>query len=194
MPFFIPFLIIGALIGGAAVIASAGDNDDVLPEDWIAFVGPTCSGKSRLANDILGRQVFTVGAEHGTTTEVNPIPYKDGWSLVDTPGVLDGAELAEIAAKTARRSRMIVVCLDGEMYRQTFEWLDEVLQSIRHGKLVAVVLCLTKSDLRLNSQIEELRSRVKGRNIRITDLQEGSVGRRDDVIAAIEGNRAFLTD
>jgi len=200
MPFFIPFLIVGA-VALAAALSSKNDESGNSPEDWITFVGPTSAGKSRLANDVLGRTEFAVGAGHGTTTEADTIPYKDGWFLVDTPGVLDGDELAEVAAKTARRSKVIVVCLDGEMYRQTFEWLESVLLSIRHGKQVVVVPCLTKSDLReatmpsrdrskiaqrLGEQIQNLRSIVNGKNIRVEDLQEGSIGRREDAIAKIQ--------
>lgn len=206
MPFFIPFLIIGALVGGAAVIAASTDEDET-PEDWIAFVGPTSAGKSRLANDLLGRSEFAVGAEHGTTAEIGNIPYEDGWSIVDTPGILDGNDLAEIAAAAARRSRIIVICLDGEMYRQTFEWLEQVLLSIRHDKQVFVLPCLTKSDLReammpshdrskisarLNEQIQNLRSAIGGGNILIEDLQEGSIDRREGVMAKVRWGMSWV--
>ena len=179
---------------------SSKDEAAEPPENWIAFVGPTSAGKSRLANDILGKTAFAVGAEHGTTTEVNKAPYRNGWSLADTPGVLDGDKLAAIAADTARRSKIIIVCLDGEMYRQTFGWLEGVLRSVKHGKRVLVVPCLTKSDLReammpsrdrsvvwqrLGEQIQRLKSVAGQQNIMVDDLQEGSIGRREDIISKI---------
>lgn len=196
MPFWIPLMVIGAVV--AAVAASSSEDEE--PNNWITLVGPTSAGKSRLGNDILGRQEFRVGAEHGTTTSIDVIRFREGWSVVDTPGILDGPKLEETAASAAKRSKVIVVCLDGQMYRPTFEWLEKVLMSIGHKRPVLVVPCLTKSDLReatmpsrdrakvwdaLSAQIDTLREAVADRNIFIEDLQEGSVGKRDAVVALI---------
>lgn len=196
MPFFIPFLI----VAGVVALSSRGKGEPDL-DDVITLVGPTSAGKSLLGNDLLGTHAFGVDASHGTTREVRSAVFTNGWRIADTPGILDGEALATIALTQAQRSRVIVVCVDGEMYRQTREWLERYFASCTKTKKVCVIPYLTKSDLRrktmttrdaskvesaIRGQFEEIARKLDRVNISISPLLVGEPGDRFTLRRALQ--------
>lgn len=209
MPVFIPFLaagIVAAEIYNRHVIRQENERREAEEErrrndrrrQWITFVGPTSSGKSSIAS--IMREIerlpkddnpnpFIVGAGHGSTEYVTKGRYKNGWMLVDTPGIHDGEILAQRAFDVARKSSIIVLCLDAQMYRKTIEWTAGVLNSIGHSNSVVVIPYLGKLDLRermmtvadrhkvtdsVVDQIKSLKNLIYKPNVKIGSLIEGS--------------------
>lgn len=200
MPFFIPLLLIGAV----GLLAALGSEQDL--EDQVALVGPTSAGKSLLGNELVDDDAFSVAASHGTTTEAKVFPFEDGWSIADTPGILDGEALSNIALKTAARSRVIVFCVDGELYNPVFRWLETLIGALQTSKRVVIIPYLTKEDLReagmpsadrlkirqrIERQMKTLRDTFDDRPLRIADLMLGRPGDRDELLEEIRDAMAW---
>ncbi|MCK4660103.1 MAG: GTP-binding protein [Phycisphaerae bacterium] len=115
----------------------------------IATFGMVSRGKSALLNALLGREVFAIGATHGTTrtrqstrwalhretvadceVETFTDTRRDGVAieLIDTPGLneVDGEERARLAREIARRADLILFVVSGDMLRPELEALAEL--------------------------------------------------------------------
>ncbi len=94
-------------------------------------------GKSSVLNALLGKDVFTVGSTHGTTTKQasqqweatigapdDPEPAK--LVLVDTPGIDEvGGEFREtMASQTARHADLLLFVVSSDMQRKELEALS----------------------------------------------------------------------
>jgi GTPase SAR1 family protein len=162
MPFFIPFLIAA---GVAILAASSREESEVEPEldNIVVLVGPTSSGKSLLGNDLTRTKDFAVDAGHGTTHTVRTVDYLDGWSIADTPGILDGEAFAALALDQALHSRIVLFCTDGELHRPTREWFEGFLRTCNHSDPIIVIPYITKSDLRRLTMISRDAAKIESR-------------------------------
>ena len=114
----------------------------------VAF-GMVSRGKSSVLNALLGRDLFEVGAVHGTTVRRSAHEWAgaaaDGEGpggarlvLVDTPGIDEvGGEVREAQARdAARRADLILFIVSGDMRRLEVDALAELR---RHRKPILVV-------------------------------------------------------
>lgn len=103
----------------------------------IAAFGMVSRGKSSVLNALLGRDVFEVGATHGTTTSPSVHRWEEHEGegidrarlvLVDTPGIDEvGGEVREaIARDVARHADLILFIVSGDMQRKEIEALSEL--------------------------------------------------------------------
>lgn len=200
MPIWIP-VIIGAVAVASYLNARSG------PKDRVALVGPTSAGKSLLGNDLLGWDAFDVDAGHGTTRSATAVELENGWSLVDTPGLLDGQAFADEALEVALSSRVIVLCTDGELLRPVVEWLDRFAASVQRSHRVSIIPVLTKEDLRervmptrdrekirsrLAAQIDAIDARL-GANVLVDPVMAGRIDDRDAIAREIRNSMAWTS-
>lgn len=103
----------------------------------IAAFGMVSRGKSSVLNALCGRDVFAVGATHGTTRARGAQPWDaatlsgaSGFAdarlvLVDTPGIDEvGGEAREVMAReVARHADLILFVVSGDLQRVEFEAL-----------------------------------------------------------------------
>ena len=105
----------------------------------IAAFGMVSRGKSSVLNALCGKDVFKVGATHGTTVSRNAHPWEtatisgsdlEGANLilVDTPGIDEvGGEVREtLAREVARHADLILFVVSGDMQRREYESLSEL--------------------------------------------------------------------
>jgi small GTP-binding protein len=105
----------------------------------IAAFGMVSRGKSSVLNALLGRDVFEVGATHGTTGSRSAQRWEQGARgpsgldqarliLVDTPGIDEvGGEVREaLAREVARTADLILFIVSGDMQRREVETLSEL--------------------------------------------------------------------
>lgn len=123
-----------------------GRKLDEATVEIVAF-GMVSRGKSSVLNALIGRDVFEVGATHGTTVrrgaqewiEAEPGGFPDArLILVDTPGIDEvGGEVREAQARdAARRADLILFVVSGDMRRLEVDALAELR---RHKKPILVV-------------------------------------------------------
>jgi len=114
----------------------------------VAF-GLVSRGKSSVLNALLGRDLFEVGATHGTTVRRSAQEWVDGAAgqsgladarliLVDTPGIDEvGGEVREAQAReAARRADLILFVVSGDMQRIE---TDALVELRRHRKPILLV-------------------------------------------------------
>src|SRR5208283_5308501 len=105
----------------------------------IAAFGMVSRGKSSVLNALLGRDIFEVGATHGTTITRSAQRWEQGARgssgldqarlvLVDTPGIDEvGGEVREILAReVARTADLILFIVSGDMQRREVRSLSEL--------------------------------------------------------------------
>jgi small GTP-binding protein len=105
----------------------------------IAAFGMVSRGKSSVLNALLGRDVFEVGATHGTTIKRSAQRWEHGTTgpagldqarlvLVDTPGIDEiGGEVREtLAREVARTADLILFIISSDMQRREVEALSEL--------------------------------------------------------------------
>lgn len=133
----------------------------------VAVFGRVSAGKSALGNALLGREAFTVGVLHGTTTQAEQATLdeaiQDGLVLIDTPGIneLDGDARERLAFEVAEVSDLVVFVADGDLTRDELDALKLLAATQR-----PVLLALNKSDRyspdERASLIAHLRERTQG--------------------------------
>lgn len=133
----------------------------------VAVFGRVSTGKSALANALLGRDAFDVGVLHGTTTEAAHAVLNEanqaGLVLIDTPGIneLDGEARERLAFDVAEVSDLVVFVADGDITRDELDALKTLAATQR-----PVLLALNKidryGDNELASLMQQLRERVAG--------------------------------
>src|SRR3546814_1718534 len=91
----------------------------------VAVFGRVSAGKSALGNALLGREAFTVGVLHGTTTDADHAmldeAQHDGLVLIDTPGIneLDGEAREKLAFEVTEVSDLVIFVCDGDRSEET---------------------------------------------------------------------------
>lgn len=123
----------------------------------IAVFGRVSAGKSALGNALLGREAFTVGVLHGTTTTAAHAALDearhDGLVLIDTPGIneLDGEAREQLAFEVAQISDLVVFVCDGDLTRDELDALKTLSATQR-----PLLLVLNKADRYGRSEREDL--------------------------------------
>jgi hypothetical protein len=133
----------------------------------IAVFGRVSTGKSALGNALLGREAFTVGVLHGTTTDADHATLDeaqhDGLVLIDTPGIneLDGEARERLAFEVAEVCDLVVFVCDGDLTRDELDALKTLAATQR-----PLLLALNKSDRygqdERDNLLQHLRQRVAG--------------------------------
>jgi len=133
----------------------------------VAVFGRVSAGKSALGNALLGRDAFTVGVLHGTTTDAAQAPLDeaahDGLVLIDTPGIneLDGEARERLAFEVAEVSDLVLFVADGDLTRDELDALKTLAATQR-----PLLLVLNKADRygdeERDALLGQLRERVQG--------------------------------
>ncbi|WEN14878.1 GTP-binding protein [Rhodanobacter sp. AS-Z3] len=133
----------------------------------VAVFGRVSTGKSALGNALLGREAFTVGVLHGTTTTADQAmldeAQHDGLVLIDTPGIneLDGEARERLAFEVAEVSDLVIFVCDGDLTREELDALKNLAATQR-----PLLLALNKADRygrdELDNLLQHLRLRVAG--------------------------------
>jgi hypothetical protein len=95
-------------------------------EKFVTLVGRASAGKSSLGNALLGRREFRTGITHGTTTAVQSAEHPDGYTLQDTPGLLDVVDHTGTIWGTLPKSSIVVYVTPGQLYRQEVEFVEQI--------------------------------------------------------------------
>lgn len=123
-PVTIGFLAYGAYRIFRAISAEpAAVATEAPPAKLITFVGATGAGKSSTLNALLGRTACSVGAEHGTTRTPVKYAYRDGYSVQDTPGLMDEDALDQLVWQAVRQSELVIYTSTGQLYQPELNWL-----------------------------------------------------------------------
>lgn len=133
----------------------------------VAVFGRVSAGKSALGNALLGREAFTVGVLHGTTTQAEQAALdearEEGLVLIDTPGIneLDGEARERLAFDVAEVSDLVVFVADGDLTRDELNALKTLAATQR-----PVLLALNKADryapAERDALLAQLRERARG--------------------------------
>lgn len=127
----------------------------------LAVFGRVSVGKSALLNALLGREAFSVGVLHGTTTARSMQPWSEvsdgSVHLVDTPGIeeLDGEQRERLAHDIAGRCDLLLFVVDGDMTASETEAMRRIAATRR-----PLLLVLNKADRYTDAQRSELLARL----------------------------------
>ena len=137
----------------------------------IVIFGEISTGKSAMINALIGRAVAEVDVQGGWTKQIwgtnwegsgHVIPglEKSEVVIIDTPGIneVDGADRAELAETTARRSDLILFVTDSDLNETEYAALVE-LAAIQKP----IIVVFNKIDLYSDDQKEKLVTLLKGR-------------------------------
>ena len=137
----------------------------------IVIFGEISTGKSAMINALIGRAVAEVDVQGGWTKQIwgtnwegsgHVIPglEKSEVVIIDTPGIneVDGADRADLAETTARRSDLILFVTDSDLNETEYAALVE-LAAIQKP----IILVFNKVDLYSAEQKEKLVAQLKAR-------------------------------
>jgi small GTP-binding protein len=140
----------------------------------IAAFGMVSRGKSSVLNALLGRDVFEVGATHGTTVNRSAQRWEqdDGQRsslvqarlvLVDTPGIDEvGGEVREtLAREVARQADLILFIISGDMQRREVLALSELRT---HQK--PIILVFNQIDRYPEADREQIHAKLEDERVR----------------------------
>jgi hypothetical protein len=132
-------------------------------EIHVALLGQVSTGKSSLVRALLPEASAAVSPVAGTTREVTRYtwtsPAGDRLTLADLPGLNEAdGHLDPLAREEAQRAHVVVYLVEGDLARDQYQALQEVLAL---GK--PTVLALNKTDLLSARDVETLRERLRGR-------------------------------
>ncbi len=139
----------------------------------VAF-GMVSRGKSSVLNALLGRELFEVGATHGTTVRrssqewVEANTGQEGLDdarliLVDTPGIDEvGGEIREAQAReSARRADLILFVVSGDMQRAEIDALAELR---KHQK--PIILVFNQIDRYPDADRQEIHAKLEDERVK----------------------------
>ena len=135
-------------------------NDEI----HIAVFGRVSVGKSALLNGLLGRDEFSVGVLHGTTTRAEQEAWQQSEAgmlhLIDTPGIDElGGETREMTAfAAAQRVDLVMFVVEGDITETELAALKTLIDPVR-----PLLLVLNKSDRYTESEKSDLLDRLRQR-------------------------------
>ena len=151
----------------------------------IAAFGMVSRGKSSVLNALMGRDVFRVGATHGTTTARNAQPWESvtlsgagpegvNLVLVDTPGIDEvGGEVREALARdVARHADLILFIVSGDMQRVEYEALSTLREAQK-----PIILVFNQIDRYPDADRAAIYAKIKDERVR-------HLVRPDDIVMA----------
>lgn len=140
----------------------------------IAAFGMVSRGKSSVLNALVGQEVFTVGATHGTTVvrsaqrwEQSTLgrPGLEGARLVvvDTPGIDEvGGEVREVLARdVARHADLILFIVSGDMQRVEIEALAQLREAQK-----PIILVFNQIDRYPELDRDQIYAKIKDERVR----------------------------
>lgn len=140
----------------------------------IAAFGMVSRGKSSVLNALVGQEVFTVGATHGTTVvrsaqrwEQSTLgrPGLEGARLVvvDTPGIDEvGGEVREVLARdVARHADLILFIVSGDMQRVEIESLAQLREAQK-----PIILVFNQIDRYPELDRDQIYAKIKDERVR----------------------------
>ncbi|MHB1560530.1 MAG: DUF697 domain-containing protein [Isosphaeraceae bacterium] len=140
----------------------------------IAAFGMVSRGKSSVLNALVGQEVFTVGATHGTTVvrsaqrwEQSTLgrPGLEGARLVvvDTPGIDEvGGEAREVLARdVARHADLILFIVSGDMQRVEIEALAQLREAQK-----PIILVFNQIDRYPELDRDQIYAKIKDERVR----------------------------
>lgn len=104
----------------------------------IMFYGVYNSGKSSIINALVGEEIAKVG-DIPTTSSIQSIAW-NGFTLVDTPGIVANDEHTEIAEQEIKRNNVILFVVDDIGTFENIEVSTAILKIINSGKPIIVVV------------------------------------------------------
>jgi small GTP-binding protein len=140
----------------------------------IAAFGMVGRGKSSILNALIGREVFAVGATHGTTVSHASQPWQPADAegsglagtrliLTDTPGIDEaGGDVREVEArKIARRADLILFVVSTDPQRRELEALSE----LRHAQK-PIILVFNQIDRYEPGDRDKIYAKIKDDRVR----------------------------
>jgi small GTP-binding protein len=140
----------------------------------IAAFGMVSRGKSSVLNALLDRDVFEVGATHGTTIKRSAQRWEHGDDgpagldqarlvLVDTPGIDEiGGEVREtLAREVARTADLILFIISSDMQRREVEALSELRS---HQK--PIILVFNQIDRYPEADRQQIHSKLEDERVK----------------------------
>lgn len=96
------------------------------PKKFITFIGATGVGKSSTANALLGYTAFRTGVDHGTTTSVMAKEYQKGYSILDTPGLMDHIDFSSLVWSSVKESEITIYTVTQQLFRKEIEMVEAI--------------------------------------------------------------------
>jgi len=128
-----PWLIVPIIYGVYKLLtkydeASNTPTPPVLPVvgNRICLIGKTGTGKSSTANALLGHEAFAVGAKNGSTAKAIEVVYKNNFTIVDTPGLLDTINHENTIIYELARSKIILYVTSGQLFQTELDFLYKI--------------------------------------------------------------------
>lgn len=126
----------------------------------ICLAGRTGSGKSSTANALLGYYGFEVGAQNGSTTTSKELTYRSGYTIVDTPGLLDSSNYEYIVLNEMKKSKIIIYVTNGQLYQAEINFLDKFRSNYLQSSQ-KIFLYVNQQDVREQTMPSSQREREK---------------------------------
>jgi GTPase len=140
----------------------------------IAAFGMVSRGKSSVLNALMGKDVFKVGATHGTTIsraaqrwqhDAAERPGLEGARLivVDTPGIdeIDGEVRETLARDVARHADLILFVVSGDMQRREIDALTELREAQK-----PIILVFNQIDRYPDLDRDEIYAKIKDERVK----------------------------
>ena len=123
----------------------------------IALFGKADSGKSSVANSILGADVYTVDVGKGTKVKANNIVDYGVWKIIDTPGFMYSKSDDSQAIQEIKKCHGRIFVIDSEPLKPELEIFDQVKSLFE----APTIVFFNKSDLTLERMPTTDRKKVK---------------------------------
>ncbi len=130
---------------------------------YVVLFGPVSAGKSSLIKALTGDATIETDPRAGTTTAIAHYEFPDqdtaDITLTDAPGILDTDPLKVARAREeARRAHLVVYVTDGELTRDQYREIGELMRFER-----PMVIALNKADRYDPADLAAIRQRIAER-------------------------------